>query len=106
MKKNIEKSFRRCQTKKISQKSKQSKEKFQKFLVSLNLSNPSLFSNKSTFYYRTRSSKQTKVVNKMSGMESTKNNSEINQQNENMNGMNFQVKLKQKVEFNIKDSET
>ena len=42
----------------------------------------------------------------MSGMESTKNNSEINQQNENMNGMNFQVKLKQKVEFNIKDSET
>ena len=92
MKKNIEKSFRRCQTKKTSQKSKQSKEKFQNFLVSLNLSNPSLFNNESRFYYRTRSSKQTKVVNKMSGMESTKNNSEINQQNENMNGMNFQVK--------------
>ena len=77
--------------KKISQKSKQSKEKFQNFLVSLNLSNPSLFTNESRFYYRIRSSKQTKLVNKMSGMDSTKNTSEINQQNENMNGMNFQV---------------
>ena len=92
MKKNIEKSFRRCQTKKISQKSKQSKEKFQKFLVSLNLSNPSLFNNESRFYYRPCSFKQIKLVNKISEMDSTKNNSEINQQNENMNGMNFQVK--------------
>ena len=67
-------------------------EKFQNFLVSLNLSNPSLFNNESRFYYRPCSSKQIKLVNKISEMDSTKNTSEINQQNENMNGMNFQVK--------------